>query len=72
MKNTNTCPKCPSTDIILIPAQPNNSHSNYIAIGMWAWQTVPVTRFLCGNCGFSEEWIVGKNWIEQLRKRFGQ
>ena len=31
-----------------------------------------VTRFVCGQCGFTEEWIESPADLELLRKRFGE
>lgn len=71
MKNTNTCPKCQSNDIIQIEGgyglgrKDPNCHIQISALSY-----VPVNRFVCGKCGFTEEWIVRRDLIDKIRKRF--
>jgi Zn ribbon nucleic-acid-binding protein len=59
MKNTKKCPKCYSEDIHLIES--NNillsRYGSYIRIGYTIFSEVPVTRYVCCTCGYSEEWI---------------
>jgi len=71
MKNNNPCPKCDSTDIIRIEGKAGAYGSgNNIPIGLTIYSAVKVTRFLCGSCGYSEEWIDDKKDIEKLRKKY--
>ncbi len=71
MKNSNECLKCGSKDIIEIPGGINSFGSgNNITWGNFQRDGVPVTRFLCGNCGFMEEYIDDKDDIEKLRDKF--
>jgi ribosomal protein S27AE len=68
MKNSNTCPKCQSRDIMRIPG---SNSENYIPFGLTVFTAIPVTRYLCGQCGFIEEWIDSQDDIEQLRRKYG-
>ncbi|MGL5351905.1 MAG: hypothetical protein ACRDA5_01120 [Clostridium sp.] len=70
MKNRSDCPKCNSNDIIRIPGK-NGAYGvgNNIPAGFLS--VILVTRYLCGNCGYSEEWIDNKHDIEKLRNKFG-
>ncbi len=55
MKNSNRCPKCESTDIIRIAEREGIfCHGNTVA---GSTPRIPVVRFVCAACGFSEEWI---------------
>ena len=58
MKNTKTCPKCGSKDIIMIEGNIGAYGSgNNIPAGFSIHSSVKVNRYLCCGCGFSEEWI---------------
>ena len=58
MKNTHTCPKCGSLDIFVVDGWAGGYGSgNNIMIGATIFSAVPVDRYVCGSCGFSEEWI---------------
>lgn len=58
MKNTKMCPKCNSQEIIEIPGSTGAyGTGNNIRVGMTVMSAVPVNRYLCCNCGYSEEWI---------------
>lgn len=58
MKNTNKCPKCGSIHIIKVPGHAGAyGTGNNIMVGMTIKSAVPVDRYLCTECGFSEEWV---------------
>lgn len=67
MKNTKICPKCNSKSIVRIPGEagPHGS-GNIIMTGMTVFSAVKVTRYLCCECGYSEEWIDDKKDIEKI------
>ena len=70
MKNTNHCTKCDSTHIIRIKG--GNSWSGYHnKVNTGGFKPVLVTRYLCGNCGFSEEWVDDPKGLDKLIKKFG-
>lgn len=72
MKNTSICPKCNSTDILRIEGQSKAyGAGNNIPVGMTIFSAVLVHRYLCCNCGFSEEWIDKKD-IEELKRKYRQ
>ena len=71
MKNTKLCPKCKSNDILRIPGYRGAYGSgNNINIGISVLSAVKVTRYLCCESGYSEEWIDNKEDIEKLRKKY--
>ena len=74
MKNTHTCPKCNSQEIMRIEGRIGGySGGNDIAgtAGSWSFRTVKVTRYLCGSCGFSEEWIDAPEDLHKLKEKYG-
>ena len=70
MKNTNICPKCQSKDILYIPGNAGVYGSgNNIQVGWSNFSAVLVNRYVCCNCGYSEEWIDNKD-ISKLKKKY--
>ncbi len=56
MKNTKKCPKCGSHELIKITGEAGAYGSgNNIPIGATTFSAVPVDRYLCTECRFSEE-----------------
>lgn len=70
MRISHQCNKCGSQDIIRIPGwQGVEGSGNYIPIGWWAGDA-KVARYLCGQCGFSEEWVESPDDIAKVRKKY--
>lgn len=60
MKNTKTCPKCQSTDIVVIAndGHPDGTSGNNIQTGRTILSgVISLKRYICCNCGFTEDWI---------------
>ena len=71
MHNSRSCPKCESNDIIRIPGEAGAyGAGNNIRVGMTVFSSAKVTRYLCGSCGFSEEWVESVDDIERIRKKY--
>lgn len=67
MKNTKSCPKCQSNDIVRINGYAGAYGSgNNIMIGMSILSAVGVNRYICCNCGFTEEWVDQED-IERIK-----
>lgn len=70
MKNKHICPKCGSHEIILVPGKSDlYGIGNNIQVGMSIFSAVLVDRFVCGSCGYSEEWI-NKEDIAVLKAKY--
>jgi len=71
MKNTGSCPKCSSRELLRIEGE-SGAHGagNNIQVGWTIFSAVRVTRFLCTSCGFSEEWIESPEDIAKLVEKF--
>ena len=70
MKNTRICPKCNGTEILRVDGNAGAYGSgNNIPVGMTNFSAVLVNRYVCCNCGFTEEWI-DKEDIAKLKKKY--
>jgi predicted nucleic-acid-binding Zn-ribbon protein len=73
MKTTGKCPKCASPDILRIPGQVGAFGSgNNIPAGRTIFASVKVTRYLCGQCGYCEEWVDSPSDLEKLRAKYAE
>ncbi|MDO4414688.1 MAG: hypothetical protein Q4C20_06375 [Erysipelotrichaceae bacterium] len=71
MKNTGVCPKCGQSRIIRIEGQARAyGAGNNIPVGVTIFSYVKVPRYLCLNCGYSEEWIDLED-LPVLEEKFG-
>ena len=68
MKTTETCPKCESHQIIRVPGY---IAGNHIRLFFLIPGQVRVSRYLCTECGYSEEWIDKADDIHRLKERYG-
>ena len=72
MKTTGKCPKCASPDILRITGRIGAYGSgNNIPIGRTIFSSVKVTRYLCGQCGYSEEGVESASDLQKLREKYG-
>ena len=70
MKLNKTCPKCNSTDIIRIDGSAKAyGAGNNIPMGVTILSYVKVPRYVCCECGYSEEWIDLED-IPKLKKKY--
>jgi len=71
MRNTRSCPKCRSTDILRIPGKSGAyGVGNNISVGVSIFSAVLVTRYLCASCGFSEEWVDNRADLEKVHAKY--
>jgi ribosomal protein S27AE len=71
MRNSKNCPKCKSADIVRIPGVVGGyGAGNNIFVGRTIFSAIKVTRYLCGSCGFSEEWIDSADDIAKIKKKY--
>ena len=75
MKNTRKCPKCGGSDIIFLPGSAGPyGNGNNIMKGLKiksVKSAVPVDRYICTRCGFSEEWI-DLDYMDKLKKEYDE
>ena len=72
MKNTHTCPKCGSEEILRIPDNPGRhaSGNNIYTTTATLLGKIPVIRYVCGRCGYVENWVEHEDEIYKLIKSF--
>lgn len=68
MKNTGSCPKCHSSDVLRVPVEPPGLTEGS-PLGVLT--SLLLTRFVCGRCGYAEEWVESADDLEGLKKRYG-
>ena len=72
MEKTRSCAKCGSSEILRIPGSVGAFGSgNNIQLGATLFSSVKVTRYLCGDCGFLEEWVESAD-LQKLRDKYGR
>jgi len=69
MKRKNHCAKCASPDLLLIPSVPGEDP--HIVVGQCGMRSVAVTKYVCGKCGYIEEWVEDARDLTELRKEYG-
>ncbi len=70
MKETCVCQKCNSTEILRIEGSSGAyGAGNNIQVGLTNFSAVLVHRYVCCNCGYSEEWIDRED-IKRLEKKY--
>lgn len=71
MKNTKKCPECDSQNTIRIPGNvgPYGVGTNII-VGITTIGAVKVTKYMCCECGYLEEWVDDKKDIEKIIKYY--
>lgn len=70
MQKIDCCPKCKSQDLIFIPSKAGMyGTGNNIMVDVTLSIAIRVHRFVCGRCGYSEEWIDQED-IRKLKQYF--
>lgn len=72
MKYHKTCPKCNGKDVICIyGTEGGYGLGNHIRLGVTNFSSVLVQRYVCMECGYTEEWIA-KDDLEYLREKLSE
>jgi len=67
MKNTNKCMKCNSTAVIQVDYKRG---SQFKAIKTGILKVASITRCICCDCGYIEDWIYNKNDLKKLKNKY--
>jgi hypothetical protein len=70
MKQNDKCTNCGSVNLIRVPVMPGEGP--HIAIGDRVMHPIPIMQFVCGACGFIENWVAGDSDLAKLREQYGQ
>jgi ribosomal protein S27AE len=71
MKNSKKCPKWQSGDIVRVPGErAAGGAGNLIRVGFTVFNTVKPTRYLCGSCGFMEEWLDSVRDVAKVKAKY--
>ena len=72
MKNGNVCPKCGSRHIVRVPDNPRRhaSGNNIYTTRATLLGKIPVIRYVCCNCGYTENWVETRRDLEKLKETF--
>ena len=62
MKNSKECPKCMSDNIVRFDGIQNTTSASNVLLVKQSWthfteNLVCIHRYVCCNCGYTEEWI---------------
>jgi len=68
MKNTQKCPKCDSVKIARKRGSPVLNSWSRIAVNLTTLD-IWVTKYICTDCGFIEEWIDSSNDMQRLQAK---
>lgn len=66
MKNTKACPKCACSKLLRVDDVYGDRSINLI-LGFLS--TVPVTRYVCTECGYVESWV-DKQYLREIREKY--
>ena len=60
MKRTGCCPKCGSTDLLVVEPGLYNSFPTGL------FSNARIQRYVCRSCGYTEEWVAEES-MEKIR-----
>ena len=71
MKFDHQCPKCKSQDIVKEDKKSNPYYfNNYVYVKKnWA-SYIPLTRYICLYCGYTEEWVDEAVDLDKIAKKY--
>jgi len=74
MKQSQTCPKCQAQEIIHIPGKSQKSGydtGRSIRTGRTNANVATVDVYVCGSCGYMEDWASSVEELDKIKKKFG-
>jgi predicted nucleic-acid-binding Zn-ribbon protein len=74
MKNTKRCPKCQSSDIVLIPGKRDaRGTGNLISVSRWnIFSVVKPTLHVFCSCGYLENWLMSREDIARVKAMYAK
>ena len=72
MKNRNICPKCNSNNIVCVNGGiGSDGAGNIVMVGRTVFSAVPIDRYICCDCGFTEEWI-DQSYLSKIKEKYSK
>jgi len=74
MKNSLSCLKCQSSEIICISGKDQKAGydvGDNIHTGRTNFNLAYVERHVCSNCGYIEDWVESPEGLEKIKEKFG-
>ena len=68
MGSPSTCPKCDARDWLRIRGRRLRGFP-YVQVGTFG--IVPLARYVCAACGFTEEWVEDQADLAKIRGKYG-
>ena len=65
MNNSRTCPKCQSTLVVKVD---NSRGQQFNPIKTGALSVAQVSRYVCCDCGYVEEWIENNKDLKKIEE----
>lgn len=72
MKNGNPCPKCGRRKILYVPGGRLENQNHAAITGLLFGTVFRIARYVCTDCGFSEEWVDLKDDMEKVRTLYAE
>ncbi len=70
MKHAKTCPKCRSGNIVHFDGYTGPyGTGNNLMTGNTIFSTVNINRYICCECGFTEEWIDKEDIVKIINSK---
>lgn len=72
MMHTRQCPKCGSREIVRVPDRPGRyaSGNNIYTSRFENFGKIPVIRYVCADCGYTENWVESEADRAAVRRAF--
>jgi hypothetical protein len=71
MRNTKTCPKCRSHDVVVVPGGVGGPYAgDNVHVGFLR-SPVGVTHCMCYACGFLEDWVEDAEERARIKEKYG-
>lgn len=72
MKNSGRCPKCGSGQIARIPDNGRYANGNniYLKSAVILADRIPLTKYICCECGYAEEWVESRGDLAKIEDKF--
>lgn len=72
MMRGNPCPKCGGVHVVRVPDNPmrHASGNNIYTTRASLVGKIPLIRYVCSTCGYTEEWVEGQDQRARISRAF--